>query len=563
MKLPILLAFGLLFLVALTMGAVLGHDYLSWDDDVFLYRNPNLSPPTWESLATVWTGPYARLYVPIPYTVWWAVARVAGAPGPNGTWLVQPQVYHAVSLGVHLLNVLLAFGLLRRLVRNNWAAAAGALIFGVHPLQVESVAWASELKDLLSGTFSLTALWLYLVSLPADGTTAPRRWWLHYGLSTIAFAGALLCKPNTVALPVGAAVLALWLARAPWRRALGGLLLWLALAAVHVVLTRSVQSLDPSLDIPLWQRPFVAGDALAFYIGKAFWPVALSPDYGRAPGVVLASAWVWVIWLVPVAVLAAVWSLRRRWPWAMAGTGLFVAALLPALGLMPFDFQQYSTVADHYAYVAVFGLAIILAGILTVTRWRLGYALCGIVLALLAAQSNLQVLVWQNNFSFWTHTLHVNSRSWLAHNNLGAVYQMLGKPEQAIPHYQAGLRLKPEDADTLVNLGIALVSVGRGAEALAYLEKALSLRPGDLKAHFAVGALLVERRRYADALPHLEPLVYQEPENAPARFALAQALLGLGRREEALSHLRLLGEGVPPYPPAVDALRELTEGLGD
>lgn len=562
MKTPVLLAVGLVLVVALTMGAVLGHDYLSWDDDVFLYRNPNLSPPTWESLAAVWSGPYARLYVPIPYTVWWAVARLAGVPGPNNTWLVQPQVYHALSLGVHLLNVLLAFGLLCRLVRNYWAAAAGALLFGVHPLQVESVAWASELKDLLSGTFSLTALWLCLASLPTEGARTPRRGWVIYGLSTVAFAAALLCKPNTVTLPVAAAVLAWWPARAPWRSVLGRVLPWLALAAVHVVLTRHVQSLDPRLDIPLWQRLLVAGDALAFYMGKALWPVALSPDYGRAPSVVLARAWVWVMWLVPVVVLVGTWHLRRRWPWAMAGTGLFVAALLPALGLMPFDFQQYSTVADHYAYVAVLGLGVMLAGFLGTPRRLLTRGFCVIALALLAAQSWLQVLPWQNNISFWTHTLQVNPRSWLAHNNLGAVYQMLGKPEEAILHYQAGLRLKPNDADTLVNLGLALASVGREAEALPYFEQALSLRPGDPKARFAVGALLVESKRYLDALVHLEPLVGQEPDNAAARFALAQALLGLGRRQEALSHLRRLAEGSPPYPPAVDALHDLAAGPG-
>lgn len=564
MKAPLWLAVGLVLAVSLALGGVPGHDYLSWDDDVFFYQNPHLNPPTWESLKSYWTGPYARLYVPVPYTVWWVTARLTGQPGPSGSWEVPPGALHTLSLGVHLLNVLLAFGLLRRLFANDWAAAAGALLFGVHPLQVESVAWASELKDLLSGTFSLTALWLYLAAIGGRGREGPLR---HsaglYPLATLAFALAMLSKPNTVALPMAAAAIALQLCGLPWRRVWPGLLPWVLMAAVHVAVTRHVQSVAPELDVALVQRPLVAGDALAFYMGKLVWPVGLSPDYGRTPEVVLAQPWSRVAWLIPLAVIAAVIPLRQRWPWLLTGIAVFCLCLLPSLGLMPFDFQQYSTVADHYAYVAMLGAAIALAGFLSTPRRLLTRGLCGIALALLLAQSWLQAMTWQNNISFWNHTLQVNPRSWLAHNNLGAVYQMLGKPEDAIPHYQAGLRLKPEDADTLVNLGLALVSVGRDVEAMPYFEQALWLRPGDLKAHFAVGALLVEQARYADALPHLEPLVRQQPENAPARFALARALLGLGQREAALAHLHLLAESSPSYPPAVEALRNLAGGPGD
>lgn len=554
MKLSLGLAAGLVVLTVLTYGTILGHDFLSWDDDVFVYRNPHLQPPTLASLRAYWTAPYAHLYVPIPYTAWWALARVCGHSSPQGHWTVPPLPFHAASLLVHLVNVLLAFGLLRLLTRHDGAAFAGALLYAVHPIQVESVAWLSELKDLLSGTFSLTALWLFLGWLRREERT-PWRW----ALATVAFGLALLCKPNVVALPLIAALLGTVLEGQSYRRWGGVVLLWLGLAGAYTLFTRHAQPIAPELALPLGQRVFVAGDTLAFYLGKLVWPARLAADYGHAPAVVLKTTVGHLTWLVPVALVVAAYALRRRWPWCLGGLGTFLLALVPSSGLAPFDFQQYSTPADHYAYVALLGPALLVAAFLAVPRRFLTYGLCGIGLALLMGQSYLQTMTWQNNLTFWNHTLEVNPQSFLAHNNLGAFYQTLNKPEQAIAHYKQGLALRRDDPDTLINLGMVLYSVGQGEQALPYLQRGLAQRPGDPKALLLSGRVLLEENHPAEALPLFETLVSAQPGDVLGRHGLAQALAAVGRREEAIGELHALLRDVPDYTPAAEDLKKLTE----
>jgi hypothetical protein len=551
------LALALVGVTALLYVGVRDHEYLSWDDDVFVQSNPHLQPPSWESVRTLWTAPYAHLYVPVPYTVWVGLAHAFGGAGPGGTWQVPPGSLHLASVACHALNVLLAFGLLRLLTRRDWGAAVGALLFAVHPMQVESVAWISELKDLLSGTFSLATLWLYLAWCGESQPGGPRRRWLLYGAATLAFALALLSKPNTVALPLVAGLLATVLLRRTPRRAATSLVPWVAVAVAYAVFTRHVQPVAAELNIPLWQRLFVAGDALAFYMAKVLLPLQLAADYGRTPQFVLQSPWVHVVWLVPAAVITAAVAARCRWPWVLAGVGAFCLALLPALGLTSFDFQQYSTVADHYAYVAMLGPALLVASFLSRPRRFLAYGLCGIALMLLALQSSLQVLYWKDNLSFWQHTLEVNPRSWLAHNNLGATYQRAARPTEAIRHYQQGLKLKPDDADMLINLGLSLYTARRDQEALPYLERGLWLRPGDPRAHYLAGVILLQARRATEALPHFAAVLNGQPDEVNARLGLAKSLQALGRREEAVAQLRTIVDARPDFTAAGRELRAL------
>ncbi|MGE5530878.1 MAG: tetratricopeptide repeat protein, partial [Bacteroidota bacterium] len=492
---PLLLV---LIVTILVFGQVISHDYLSWDDDVFLYQNPHTQPPTAASLKAYWTAPYAHLYAPVTYSAWWLLARSFGAPGPGGVWIVQPGVYHTASLLAHLLAVTLAYLLLLLLVRSPWAAGVGALLFATHPLQVEAVAWASELKDLLSGLFGLLAVFLYVLSRRRGRVGL-------YIAATVAFVLAILSKPNLVALPLLVWVVDWLVERRPapgpspdgeqrrpppnpsleggeQRTAVLWLLPWLFIAGAHVLLTRHVQPPAPALLLPLWQRLFVAGDSLAFYLGKLFLPVRLTADYGRMPALVVQSWWGYVTWLVPAALLALAIIMRKRSRWALPGLLWFSLALLPVLGLLPFDFQQYSTVADHYAYLAMFGPALALAGLALHLRGFYGRLPLILLFVLLAAQSGLQTISWDNNQIFWQHTMTVNPKSFLAHNNLGAVYTTLGKLPQAAEQFELALQIEPDDADTLINLGMLLSRMGKNERAKELLEKGLQQRPGDPKA---------------------------------------------------------------------------------
>lgn len=542
--LPLLLVLAITVLVFVQTA---GHDFLSWDDDVFLTANPLLQPPTTASLQTIWTAPYAHLYAPVTYSAWWSLARAFGDSGPGGEWLVSPAVYHLASLLVHLVAVALAYLLLASLVRQPWAAAAGAAVFAFHPLQVESLAWASELKDLLGGMFGLLAIWLYLRAR-RDGFKAA------FALASAAFLLAMLSKPNLVTLPLLALVLDWLLLKTPVKRALVSIVPWLALAVAHAALTRLVQPPAEYLTVPVWQRLFVAGDALAFYLGKLLWPMRLGADYGRMPQVVAANWWGYVTWLAPAALLGLAVGTRGRSRWALPALLWFMLALLPVLGLLPFDFQQYSTVADHYAYLAMFGPALVLAGLALHARGFIGRVPLVLLLVLLAAQSGLQTITWQNNEVFWRHTLEINPRSFLAHNNLGALYMMAGKLPEAATELEAARQLKPDDADTLVNLGMTRLQMGEVGPAKALLEAGLRVRPGDPKAHLLLGMIALQGKDFAAALNHLQAVSNAEPQNLLARTNLALALKGLGRTGEARAVLEDVLRQAPGYEPAEKAM---------
>lgn len=569
--LPIILV--LLFAV-LVFAQVSTHDYVSWDDDLLLYQDPYLNPPTAQSLQTLWTKVDAyHLYVPVTFTAWWAISHACGSPTPNGGWAVPPQAFHVASLAVFLITISLAYALLLLLTGSPGAAGIGAALYALHPLQVETVAWASELKDLLSGMFGLLTVLLFVLSRRRGSTGL-------YLLSTLCFVLGILSKPNVVMLPLLVVVVQMWLQRAgrpadadvplapraedqaerraATRKALLNTFLWvlpwLVIGLAHALVTRKVQPAVAPLDLPLWQRLFVAGDSLAFYLGKLVLPLNLCADYGRMPSVVVSHWWGYVTWLVPALLLALVIITRRRSAWALPGLLWFFVALVPVLGLLPFDFQQYSTVADHYAHLALFGPALALAGLslhLKTFYTRLPVVL---LLILLAAQSGLQTMTWDNNVVFWQHTLEVNPQSFLAHNNLGAVYQLQGRLPQAAEQFELALRLHPDDPDTTVNLGLLRAQLGDVSHAKELLEKGLQLRPGDPKASLMLGLMGVRDKDYNSAISHLQPLVELEPQNAAARYQLALALLGQGRKAEARSQLEEILRQAPQFAPAAAAL---------
>jgi Tfp pilus assembly protein PilF len=322
-----------------------------------------------------------------------------------------------------------------------------------------------------------------------------------------------------------------------------------------VLLTRHVQPPAPALVLPLWQRLFVAGDSLAFYLGKLFLPVRLTADYGRMPTLVVQEWWGYVTWLAPAALLAAAIVLRKRSRWALPGLLWFSLALLPVLGLMPFDFQQYSTVADHYAYLAMFGPALALAGLALHARGFYGRLPLILLFVLLAAQSGLQTITWDNNQIFWQHTMTVNPKSFLAHNNLGAFYTTVGKLPQAAEQFELALQIEPDDADTLINLGMLLSRMGKDERAKELLEKGLQQRPGDPKALLTLAMIAMQEKQYDTEIGYLQELLDMQPQDATLRYQLALALIAQGRKAEARSQLEEVLSEAPAHAAARESLR--------
>ena len=535
---PLLLGLLLTLATCAVFGGILSAGFVRWDDGLHVYANPYLHPISPDSLARLWKSPYQNLYVPLSYSLYAALASVAHLPRPtatpDGLWIdLNPRVFHAACLALHAANVLLVFALLRRLLPRltpstpavtDWAAGAGALLFAVHPVQVESVAWISEMRGLLAGLFSLFALLAYVRS--GDG----RRW---YALATLCFGLALLSKPSAVAVPLLAVCLETLVLRRParaWRVGLAG---WGGLALLFLALTHAAQPVTEDIVTPLWTRPFIAGDALLFYAGKILWPARLGIDYGRSPIWLTAQTWFPVTGVLALTVALAIWLGRHRAPALAASAALFAASLLPILGLTPFTFQVFSTVADRYVYLALLGPALGLAcGLSFLVRMpqpslRLALrATCACVLVLLGLCAHTQTLAWQDSIALFTQALSVNPQSWGACNNLASVALDLGRPSDALPLLREAVRLRPTYAEAHANRGRAFLVLGERVGAESEFRAALRSKPDLPLAYTGLGAALLSEGRATEAGAAFRQALALNPESPQARAGLRMAEAG-------------------------------------
>jgi tetratricopeptide (TPR) repeat protein len=538
--------------------------FVDWDDPLHTYQNPYLQTLTWPNLAHLWRGVYEGEYVPVTYMVF-AFLSVFGqhrtpAPTPSGGFSVlNPHAFHTANLVLHLVNTLLVFALLRRLVKHEIGAFFGALLFAVHPVQVESVAWISELRGLLSGTLGLLSLHLYLDFALASQAGAPGRR-RAYISALVLFVLAVLAKPSAVALPVMALALDWAVVRRPLRQSLKAIAVW-GLAALPIIgLTRGAQPVPADLQLPLWQRPLIAGDAIAFYLSKLLLPLHLGADYGRTPASVLHGGATACLGLIVVLLLAALaWRWRVRQPWLPVAFGLFLAALLPVLGFVPFVFQKFSTVADRYLYLALLGPALLVAASLAQARHPLRAAVpFDAFLALCFVLTHAQVGVWRDSWTLFTHAVAVNPRSAQMRYNLGNVYQYHGQTAAAITQYRDAVRLWPGYAQAHCNLGEALSDSGQRAAAVAEFREAVRLKPDLATGHLCLGIQLADAGDTPGALSEWQQAVTFAPENPLARYNLACALFSQKRSAEAADQFREVLRLQPDYGPALQALRLLT-----
>ncbi len=253
-------------LVALVTASIflpaLANDFVNWDDPIMLRDNPLLREVSWSSVVEVWTKPVLGLYTPLSYTLWLFVAGVSRI----ATGHLTPALFHALNIALHATCAALVFTLLDQLFQRRWPAFIGALLFALHPLQVEPVAWIAGMNNLLAALWSLAALNLYIRGIRNPSRTA-------FAASVLCATLAMLSKPTAVVLPILAIVLHHFFFRAPWREITKRVVPWCVVTIIFILIGSFAQP-APGIDRPPpWQRPIVAGDALAFYIGKLLVPV--------------------------------------------------------------------------------------------------------------------------------------------------------------------------------------------------------------------------------------------------------------------------------------------------
>jgi cytochrome c-type biogenesis protein CcmH/NrfG len=590
----------------LTLWPVCLGQFTQWDDVGAIAQEPTFLPPTWHSLAVWWSRPIAFMWIPVSYTTWGILALIAKEQAAGG-WALNPFPFHCFNLLLHVLSAIVVYRILMLLVKRPWPAAAGAALWALHPVQVEAVAWATGLRDVLCGLLVLVAIWQYLLALSTPGLTWRRT--AHFSLATLAYVLAMLAKPSAVVTPLIVAVLEAAMLASPqlvkghWRfgRAIARIGLWLLLAVPIALIARHAQpTYRLSETVPFLHRPMVALDAIAFYVGKIIWPMNLCIDYGRSPAKIFDSHQVYWTWLIPTAIALSLLTWARRRPMIVAGAAIFVLSLLPVLGFVGFDFQSYSTVADRFVYVSMLGVALLAAAILATPavarRGRIVASAVLVTLGVLAFDSCRQTWVWRNTDTLFNHSVAINPlgpavNDCLAHEALdagdgpraqmhaaasilgnprrsqgyvllAAAFRLEGLKEEALESATTAYQMEPNDPDVLIGLAVVLGDDGRDAEATELFQKSIQMDPTSPWAHFDFGVHLFNIGKKTEALAELKKAAELAPTAAIVQAQLGDVLADMGRAGEARSAYDEALRLQPGFGPAIHGLLALRNNAG-
>ena len=500
-------------ITAAVLWPVVTFDFIEWDDGHNILQHPHVRSATVEDVLWHWQNPTAGLFIPLTYTIWALLAQVGDAP--------NPAVYHTANLLLHALAAVMVYVVVQRLIQRRTVATLAALLFALHPVQVESVAWVSGMKDVLFGLLTLTAVWQFIVF--AQTPLSMSRRWASYGLCIAAFVAAMLSKPTAVVTPLILLAFGLIALRLPLRRATMLVLPMLLLAIPCAIWTRQVQpARNVHTLVPMIQRPLVASDALAFYVYKLALPLNLAPDYGRSPRWVMQERWAYVSWLLPAALALLVWRQRRELPLVALGACTFVVALLPVLGFVPFDYQGKSTVADHYLYLPMAGVALAAAAIVARFDNHSVRAVAVLALLLWAGISHAQAWHWRATQPLFEHTLAVNPRSWVALTNLSSRALAEERFHDAERLARQAVHAREDHFDAWHNLGSALAQQNRLREAANAYRRAIEANPNVAETHIAYAYAIAVLGQHELAIQHFERALQLEPSNRSARQLLDQ-----------------------------------------
>ncbi len=522
------------------------HGGMLWDDDRHITRSDLRSA---EGLSRIWFDLGAtQQYYPLTHSAFWVLHRL---------WGDDTLGYHLITIILHVFSAFLVAVLLRRLaVPGAWLAA---LLFALHPVHVESVAWISELKNTLSGVLYLSAALAYL-----HFDSSRRK--LPYALAMVLFILALLSKTVTATLPAALLVVFWWQrGKLKLRRDALPLLPFFTLGAAAGLLTAWVEQTligaqGAEYHFTLLERCLIAGRVIWFYLGKLFWPVDLIFIYPRWH-VSQNEAWQFLYPLGLLVLLTGLWQLRKRSRAPLAAMLLFCGTLLPALGFFNVYPFRYSFVADHFQYLASIAMiALCSAGLAALAkRWKLPSRPAAVATTLLlggtlAAATWAQSGQYVNAETLYRATLSRNPSCWMASNNLGNALQKSGRIEEAITQYKAALQIKPDYAEAYNNLGHALHGLGRLEEAVTQYQQAVRLMPNLAGAHHNLANVLQELGRVDEAAAHYAEALKHEPGTAEAHNNLGMAMDRLGRLQEAVTHFKEALRIRPDYAIACDNL---------
>jgi Tfp pilus assembly protein PilF len=541
-QIDLLVALGLAAITLAVYGQVLSHQFINFDDDVYLWGNPMvIDGLTLKGITWAFTTFHSANWHPLTWLSHMLDSQLFGLNAGGHLF---------VNALIHTANTLLLFLFLKRVTGARWRSAIVAALFALHPLHVESVAWAAERKDTLSTFFGLLCLLAYAryVKKPSPAKYALVAVWLALGL---------MAKPMLVSWPFLLLLLDYWpFRRLEWRSADGIKRFtksWLpllreklplfCLVAASMFVTYIVQAHGGAvvglIAEPLSWRLANSLVSYAKYFLLTFWPEGLAIYYPSSQ--YTAPAWQWSAALILLGTVTAL-ALRsaRERSYLIVGWLWFLGTLVPVIGFVRVGDQA---MADRYTYIPLIGLLIALVFGLAdlASTWRLGRISVATVSAativLLASLTTRQISRWRDSETLFTYVLSVTSDNAVAQNNLGSVLGQRGKHTEAIPHFAEAVRIRPHYFDALENLGMALREQGKAAEAVGFFERALRVKPDSTRTHWQLGLALEDQGKNDDAMQQFYEAVKLTPQDSGMRTNFGLKLANRGQLAEATEQL--------------------------
>lgn len=544
----------------------LGHGFVNYDDNYYVTANPHvLRGLSWSNLGwALRTITYGNWH-PLSWLAHMAEVQLFG---------LNPAGFHFASMLVHAINVVLLFLLLQAATGERWRSAAVAALFAVHPLNVEAVAWVAEFKSLLCTTFLLLTLWAYREYVRKPGVG-------RYLAVAAQFALGLMAKPMVVTLPVLLLCLDYWPLRRlplPGKEGFGTAFLKLATekvpllllsagsAAITIYAQRDVGALGTRLALPLHLRLENAVYSYLAYVVKGLWPARLAVFYPHPEN----SLALWKVGMAAVALIAIsmlVWRGRER-RYLLAGWCWYLAALLPVIGIVQVGRQA---MADRYAYIPFLGLFAMVVWLAAEALPRLHVpravplAVTVAIVCAYAWAANRQLGYWQNSYSLWAHALQVAPDNSIAEDNLGTALVVLGRPQEAMAHFESAARLGPRDFEPPYNRGTLLQRAGQFAAAERDYKLALAnaADPVDAAhAHNNLGVLYLQTNRPAAALGEFDNAIRLDPNQHNSLLARGTLEYQAGKLDAALADISRAAQ-IAPSPIAYFWLGQTLEAKGE